>query len=143
MERTIDGNDISLSEHLLEGFDSAATNFLRGLGGEFLVVKVEEFLAVEGYETSQDTFADTSDTDGGNDFALEIEGVLCHLGDVPVTSCDLFVGGNKVADESEDGEDDVFSDGDDVGSSDFSNEKFLLVGSSQIDMVGSFELELP
>jgi hypothetical protein len=142
MERTVDGNDICLSEHLLEGFDSATADFFGGFSGELLVIKVEEFLAVEGYETSQDTFTDTSDTDGGDDFTLEIERVLCHFGDVPVTSCDLFVGRNKVADKSEHGEDDMFGDRDDIGSSDFSNEEFLLVGGSQIDMVGSFALEL-
>jgi hypothetical protein len=142
MERTVDGDDISLSEHVLEGCDSATANFLGCFGGEFLVIKVEEFLAVEGYETSQDTFTDTADTDSGNNFTLEIEGVLCDLGDVPVTSCNLFVGRDKVADESKHGEDDVFSDRDDVGSSDFSNEEFLLVGGSQVDMVGSFRLEM-
>lgn len=32
----------------------------------------------------------------------------------------------------------MFSHGDNIGPSDFSNENFLLVGSSQINMIGSF-----
>ena len=101
MEGTVDCDDISLGEHILERFDSATANFLFGLSVERLVIKVEEFLAVEGYQTSQDTFTDTADTDGGNDLAFDIKGVLCDLCDVPSACGNLFVGGDKVADESE------------------------------------------
>jgi hypothetical protein len=143
VERTVDGDDISLSEHVLEFLNSAAADLLGSFGGELLVIEVEEFLAVEGYETSQDTFTDTSDTDGGNNLALDIERVFCNLSDIPLTSCNLLMSWDKVADESEHGENDMFSDRDDIGSSDFSDEEFLLVGSCQIDVVGSCRLELP
>jgi hypothetical protein len=137
VKRAIDGDDISLSEHILEFLNSSATNFLGGLFVEGLVIEVEEFLAVEGHETSQDTFTDTADTDGSNDLTLDIEGVLGDGGDVPFTTHDLFMGGNKVADEGEHGKNDVLSNRDDIGSSDFSDEDLLLVGGSKIDMIGT------
>jgi hypothetical protein len=137
VERTVDGDDIGLSEHVLELLNSSTTNFLGGLGVKGLVVEVEEFLAVEGYETSQDTFTDTSDTDGSDDLALDIERVLGDGSDVPVTTSDHLVRGDKVADERKHGQDDVLGDRDDIGSSDFRNEDIVLVGSVQVNVVGS------
>jgi hypothetical protein len=106
VKRAVDGDNVALGEHLLEALNSAAANFLLGLSVEGLIVKVEEFLGVEGYETSQDTFTDTADTDGSDDLAFDIERVLGNGGNVPIPSGDLFVGGDKVADESKHGEDD-------------------------------------
>lgn len=137
VQRAVDSDDISLSEHLLEVLNSSATNFLGSLFGKGLVIEVEEFLTVERYETSQDTFTDTSDTNGSNDLALNIEGVLGNGSDVPFTTGDLLVSGDKVADESEHGENDVFSDRYDIGSSNFSNEDLLLIGSSKINVIGT------
>lgn len=140
VERAVDGDDIGLSKHLLEALDSSAANFLGGFSGERLVVEVEEFLAVEGYETSQDTFSDTSDTDGGDDLALDIEGVLGDGSDVPFTTRDHLVRGDKVADEGEHGQDDVLGDGDDIGPSDLGDEDLVLVGGVQVNVVGSWRL---
>jgi hypothetical protein len=102
----IDGDNVALGEHVLEFLNSAATDFLLGLSVEGLVVKVEELLGVKGHETSQDTFADSTDSDGSDDLAFEIERVLGNGGNVPVPSGHLFVGGDKVADESKHGKDD-------------------------------------
>jgi hypothetical protein len=49
VERTVDSNDIGLTEHLLERLDSATANLLLCLGIEGLVIEIEKFLAVEGY----------------------------------------------------------------------------------------------
>jgi len=137
VKRAIDGDNIGLSKHLLERLNSSAADFLRGLFRKGLVIKVEEFLAVEGYKTSQYSFTDTADTDGSDDFAFEIEGVLGDGSNVPVTASNLFVGGDKVPDEGEHGEDDVLSDGDDIGSGDFGNKDLFLVGSIKINVIGT------
>jgi hypothetical protein len=106
VERTIDGDNIGLRKHILETFDSSTADFLGGFGGEGLVIKVEKFLAVEGNKTSQDTFADTSDTDCGDDFTFEIERIFGYGCDVPVTPFDLFVSGDKVTYKHKHGEND-------------------------------------
>jgi hypothetical protein len=149
MERTIDSDNIGLTEHLLERFYPASSNLFFGLSRKRLVIKVEEFLAIEWNKTSQYTFTDTADTDSGYHFTFDIEGVLSDGGDVPFTPCDLLMGGNKVADKCKHGKDDyllitiiqktltMFSDRDDIRSSNFSNKDFLLVGSSQVNVIGS------
>jgi len=114
VERAVDGDDVALSEHLLEVLNPAAANLLLLLGREGLVVVVEQLLAVEGLEAAQDTLADASDGDGADDFALEIEFVLGRLGNIPPAGLDLLVGGDEVADQDEDGHDDVLSDRHDV-----------------------------
>ena len=137
MKRAVNCDNVALSEHVLEILKSAATNFLLGLSGKGLIVKVKEFFAVEGYETSQDAFTNAADTDSSDHFAFDIEGVLGNGGDIPISMGDLFVGGDKVTDESKNGEDDcsptsgctgqstvgctMFSYGDNVGAGDFSN----------------------
>jgi hypothetical protein len=73
MKRTIDCDDISLTEHLFKRLDTTTADFLLCLSTEGLIIKVEKFFTVEGNKTSQDTFTDTPDTDGGNDFAFDIE----------------------------------------------------------------------
>jgi hypothetical protein len=139
VERAVDGDDITLGQHLLEGVDSAAANLLLNLRLKRLVVEVEELLAVEGLETAEDTLTDTADSDGTDDLALKVELVLGGSGNVPVTSLDLLVGRDEVADQDEDGHEDVLSDGDDVGASDLSDGDTAvgLVGSVQVDVVRS------
>lgn len=140
MQWAVDGDDIGLGEHLLEALNSSATNFLGSFRGEGLVIEVEEFLAVEGHETSQDTFTDTSNTNGGNNFAFNIERVLGDGSNVPFTTGNHLVGRNKVADKSEHGENDVLGNGLDVGSGDFGNEDVVLIGGGQVDMVGTLRI---
>lgn len=137
MERAVDGDNVTLCEHLLEVLDTTATNLLLLLRAERLVVKVEELLAVEGLQTAEDTLADTANGNGTDNLALKVELVLGGLGDVPVTTGDLLTSGTEVADESEDGHDDVLGDGDDVGASDLGDGDAAvgLVGLVQVDVV--------
>lgn len=139
MERCVDGDDVTLSEHLLEVLDTPAANLLLLLGGERLVVVVEELLAVEWLQAAQDTLTNTANSDGTDDLVLEVVLILGDLSNVPVTASDLLVGRDEVADEGKDGHDDVLSDGDDVGASDLSDGDTAvgLVGSVQVDVVGA------
>lgn len=139
MEWAVDGDNITLSQHLLEVVDSAATNLLLNLWAEWLVVVVEELLAVEWLQAAEHTLTNTANSNGTDNLVLEIVLVLGNSGDVPVTTGDLLVSWNEVADEDEDGHDDVFGDRDDVGASDLSNGNTAIggVGSVEVDVVGS------
>lgn len=139
MQGAVDGDDVALGEHLLEILDAAAANLLLLLGRQGLVVVVQQLLAVEGLEAAQDTLADAADGDGADDLALEVELVLGGGGDVPVAGLDLLVGGDEVADEDEDGHDDVLGDGDDVGAGDLGDGDAAvgLVGGIEVDVVGA------
>jgi hypothetical protein len=137
VQGSVDGNDITLGEHLLEAVDTTATNLGLLLGRQRLVIVVEELLAVECLQTAEDTLSDTANGNGTDDLVLEIVLVLGDGSDVPVTGHDLLVGGDKVADEDEDGHDDVLSNRDNVGTSDLGNSDTAvgLVGSVQVDVV--------
>ena len=149
VERAVDGDDITLSEHLLEGVDAAAANLLLLLRRKGLVVEVEELLAVEGLEAAKDTLTNAADSYGTDNLALKIELLLGSMGNVPVTGLNLLVGRDEVADKDEDGHENVLSNGDDVGASDLSNGDTTvgLVGSVEVNVVradtsGNSELEL-
>jgi hypothetical protein len=137
VEGAVDGDNITLCEHLLEVLDATAANLLLLLSAKGLVVEVEKLLAIEGLQAAEDTLADTANGNGTDDLTLEIELVLGGLGDVPVTTSDLLASGAEVADESEDGHDDVLGDGDDVGASDLGDRDAAvgLVGLIQVDVV--------
>jgi hypothetical protein len=139
VQGAVDGDNVTLGEHLLEVIDTTATNLLLGLGGEGLVIVVEELLAVEGLEAAEDTLTDTTDGDGTDNLALEVELVLGDGGDIPVAVLDLLVGRDEVADEEEDGHDNVLSDGDDVGASDLGDGETAVggVGGVQVNVVGT------
>lgn len=139
VERAVDGDNIALSQHLLQVLDTSAANLLLLLSAQWLVVEVEKFLAVEWLESSENTLTNTANGNGTDDLTLKVVLTLGNGGDVPVTSLDLFVGGNEVADKDEDRHDDVLSDRDDVGASDFGDDKTAigLVGSIEIDVVRS------
>jgi len=139
VERAVDGDNIALGEHVLELVNATASNLLLNLWVEWLVVVVEELLAVEWLQSAEDTLTDTADSDGTDNLVLEVVLVLGDSGDVPVTVADLVVGWNEVADEGEDGHDDVLSDGDDVGASDLGDGDTAvgLVGSVEVDVVGT------
>jgi hypothetical protein len=137
VKRAVDSDNVTLCEHLLEVLDATAANLLLLLSAERLVVKVEELLAVERLQAAEDTLTDTANGNGTDDLALEIELVLGGLGDVPVTAENLLTSGTEVADESEDGHDNVLGDGDDVGAGDFGNGDTAvgLVGLVQVNVV--------
>jgi hypothetical protein len=137
VQRAVDGDHVTLGEHLLEILDTAAANLLLDLGLQRLVVIVKKLLAVEGLQTTEHTLTDTADSDGTDDLVLQVEFVLGDSSNVPLTITDLLVGGNEVADEGEDGHDNVLSDGDDVAASDLGDGDTTvgLVGGVQVDMV--------
>lgn len=139
VQRAVDGDDVALGEHLLEGVDAAAANLGLDLGLEALVVKVQQLLAAKGLEAAQDTLTNTADGDSTNDLALEVVLLLGDGGDVPLAAGDLLVGGDEVAEEDEDGHDDVLGDGDDVGAGDLGDGDAAvgLVGGDQVDVVGA------
>ena len=139
MQGAVDGDNVALSKHVLKVLDTAAANFLLDLRGQRLVVVVEELLAVEGLETAENTLTDTANGDCTDGLALKVELVLGDGSNVPLTIADLLVSRDEVADQCEDGHDNVLSDGDNVGTSDLSNSNttVCLVGSVQVDMVGA------
>ena len=149
VKRAVDGDDIALGQHLFQSVHASATNLLLNLRFEWLVVEVEEFLAVERLESSQDTLSNTSNSNSTDDFTLKIVLVLCSRGNIPVSGLDLLVRGNEVADKGEDGHDDMFGNRHDVGASHFSNRNAAVgfVGSIEVNMVrsntgGDCDLEL-
>lgn len=115
MQRAVDGDDVALRQHLLQRVHTSAANLLLDLRLQWLVIKVQEFFAVESLQSSQHTLADPADGDGTDDLVLEIVLVLGRAGHIPLAGLDLLVGGDEVADEDEDGHDDMLGDGDDVG----------------------------
>lgn len=137
MQGAVDGDDVTLSKHLLEVLDATGANFLLNLGVEGLVVVVEELLAAEGLQTAEDTLTNTTDGNGTDDLALEVELVLGDGGNVPLAVADHLVGGNEVADEVENGHDNVLGNGDNVAAGDLgdSDTTVGLVGGVEVDVV--------
>ena len=136
VQGAVDGDNITLSKHVLEVLDATAANLLLNLGAQRLVVIVEELLAVERLQTTEHTLTNTTDGNGTDNLALEVELVLGDGGNVPLTTGDLLVGRDKVADQVEDGHDDVLGDGDDVASGNFGN------GETTVGLVGSVEVDV-
>ena len=139
VQGAVNGDNVTLGEHLLEIIDATAADLLLGLGGEGLVVVVQELLAVEGLEAAEDTLTDTADGDGTDDLVLKIELVLGDGSDVPVAGLDLLVGRDEVADQDQDGHDNVLSDRDDVRSGDLGDGDTAVggVGSVQVNVIGT------
>lgn len=136
MERAVDGDNITLSQHLLEIFNATAANLLLFLRGKRLVVEVQKLLAVERLETAEHTFTNAANSNGTDDLVLEIKLVLGHSCDVPLPALDLLVCGNEVADEGEDGHDDMLGDRDDVAAGNFGN------GDTAIGLVGGIQVNV-
>lgn len=139
VKRAVDGYNITLAQHFLQRFHFSATNLLLLLRAQWLVIKVQQLLAVKGLKPPEHTLSNSSNGNSTNNLALKIVLVLGHLSDVPVSALDLLVGGDEVADQSEDSHDDVFSDGNDIGPCDFgdSDTAICLVGSVEVDVVGT------
>lgn len=139
VKRAVDSDNITLCQHLLQIRNPATSNLLLDLGLQRLVIEVQQLLTIERLETAEHTLSDTANGDGTDDLALEIELVLGCGCDVPLAGLDLLVCGNEVADENEDGHDDMFGDGDDVGASHFGDGDSAvgLVGCVQVDVIRS------
>ena len=139
VQRTVDGDNITLSQHLFQVIYASAANFFLNLRLERLVVKVQQLLAVKWLESSQHAFADTPDSDCAHDLILEIVFVLCNRGDIPVSTRDLLMSWNKVANEGEDGHENMLCHGYHIGTSDFSDCDATVgfVPSIKVNVVGS------
>jgi len=139
VQRAVDGHHIALGNHLLEVRDATAANLLLLLLRQGLVVVVEQLLAVKGLEAAQDALADAADGHGADDLALEVVLGLGRLGHVPVAALDGLVGRVVVADEHEDGHDDVLGHRHDVGARHLGHgdAAVCLVGGVEVDVVGA------
>jgi hypothetical protein len=136
VKRAVDGDNVTLSKHLLKGFDTTAANLLLNLGLEGLVVEVKQFLAVEGLETAQYTLTNTANGDGTDDLVLQVVLVLSDSSNVPFTIANLLVGRDEVANQGENGHDHVLSDRDDIAASDFGH------GDTAIGLVSSVQIHV-
>lgn len=139
MQRAVDGDDIALSKHILEVFNAAAADLLLNLGLQWLVVIVEQLLAVERLQTAQHTLANAAHGDGTDDLTLEVELVLRDRGHIPLSTGDLLVGRDEVADQGENGHDNMLGNGDNVAASNLGDGDTAigLVGSIQVNVVGA------
>lgn len=136
VQRAVDGDNIALLQHLFKAVNTTAANLLLFLLAQRLVVKVQQLLAVEGLEAAQDTLTDTADSDGTDDLVLKIVLLLGDGSDIPVTASNLLVGGDEIADQDEDGHDDVLSDGDDIAAGDLGD------GDTAVSGVGGIEVNV-
>lgn len=136
MERAVDCDNITLSQHLLQISNTSATNLRLNLWLKWLIIEVQQLLAVEWLQTSQDTLTNSSNSNSTNDLTLKIELVLGSGSNVPFSGLDLFMCGHEVTDENQDGHDDVLSDRYDVGSGN------LCDGDTTIGLVGSIEIDV-
>lgn len=86
----------------------------------------------------EDMFIDMVNSDGIYDFVFKIVFLFGDGGNVLFVMFDLFVSGDEVVDEGEDGYDDVFGDGDNVGVGDFGDGDIVVgfVGGIEVDVVG-------
>ena len=137
MQWAVDCDDIALTQHLLKILNSPAANFLLNLGLQWLVVEVEQLLAVKRLQSTEHTLANAANSHCADNLVFEVILVLCNSSHVPFAALDLLMGWNEVSDEKEDGHDDVLGYRDDVGAGDFGNgdTTISLVGSIQIDVV--------
>jgi hypothetical protein len=135
----VDGDNVALAQHLFQALNTTAANFLLDLRLQWLVVVVEELLAVEWLQSTQNTLSDTTNSHSTNDLALQIVLVLGSSGNIPVTCSDLLVGWDEISDEDEDGHEDVLGHRYDIGAGDFSNSDTTVGGvcGVEVDMVGT------
>ena len=139
MQRAVDGDNITLSQHFLQILYTSATDLLLELRFQRLVVKIKQFFAVESFQSSQHTLADASYGNRAYNLVLKIIFTFGHSSHVPVAAGYLLVSRDKIANKNQDGHDDVLSDRHDVGSSDLgdSDTAVRLVRSIKINMIGS------
>jgi hypothetical protein len=139
VQRAVDGDNIALCEHLLEAVDAAAANLLLDLGRQGLVVKVQQLLALKGAQAAEHALTDAANSDGTDNLVLEVVLVLSNLSHVPLALDNLLVGRDEVADEGQDGHDNVLGDRDDVGARDLGDGDTAvgLVCGIEVDVVGA------
>ena len=139
VQRAVDGDYITLSQHLFQVIYASTSDFFLNLRLERLVVKVQQLFTIKGFESSQHALANTPDSDCAHDLVLEIVFVLRNGGDVPVSTCNLLMSWNKVADECEDGHKNMLCHGYNIGASDFGDRDAAVgfVPGIEVNVVGS------
>ena len=70
VEWAVDGDNVALSQHLLEIVNSSAANLLLDFRLQWLVIEVEQFFAVEGLQSAEHTFANAANSDCSNDLVF-------------------------------------------------------------------------
>lgn len=136
MQRAVDGNNVATLKQLVQSGDALASNLLFLLLTKGLVVKVQELLAIKGFETTQDALTNSTYRDGADDLVLEIVFLLGDGCDIPFATLNLFVSRNKVAYQDQDCHDDVLGNGHDIAASYFGH------GDTTICLVGSVEVNV-
>lgn len=137
VEGCVDGDNVTLRDHLLEVLDAARPDCLLAVGREVGEVEVQVLLGVERRESLEHTVTDAARADRADDLALEVERVARDLGDLPVTACDLLVRGHEVAHEEQDAHHDVLSDRGHVRARHLDDIDVLLGGGVEVNMVGT------
>lgn len=110
VEWAVDGDNITLRDHLLEIRDVARTNLLLRIGRESGEVVIQVLLGVKRHEPFEHAVANTTCTDHADGLALEVKGSTCDVGDLPVAALDHFMGRHEVVNEEQDAHDDVLCD---------------------------------
>ena len=136
MQRAVDGDNVTLCQHLFEVLDTAASDLLFDLWLEWLVIVVEELLAVERLQTAEYTFTNSAYCNGSDDLAFEIEFVLGYGSHVPVSRGDLLVCGDEVADKGQNGHHNVFGHGYDIAAGHLSD------GDTAVSLIGRIEVNV-
>jgi hypothetical protein len=91
MERSIDGQNVELAQKLLQVLHTAGLDGLGGVLGQWLVVVVQQLLAVERHQALEDAVANAAGAEGTDDLAFQVEGVAGDLGHVPSAANNLLV----------------------------------------------------
>lgn len=138
VKRAVDRDNVALRQHFFEVLNPSAANLLLLLRRQGLIVEVQQFLAVEWLQAAKHPFADTANSNGTNNLVLQVILVLGYGSDIPVAGSDLLVRRDEVADQDEDGHDDVLGNRDDVRAGDLchGDAAISLVSCVQVDVVG-------
>lgn len=103
MKRAVDGDDITLRDHVLKFLHSSSLDSLGRLSREASVIEPQKLLAIEGLQSLQDSVPDSTTAYGTDNLTLEVKGITSNFGNVPVVGLDLLVSWNKVANQKQDG----------------------------------------
>lgn len=139
MQRAIDSDNITLSEHLLQIFHTPAANLFLNLRFERLIVEVQQFFAIKRFQSSKHTLSNSSDSNSAHNLVFEIIFTLGYGSDIPAATGNLLMGRNEVAHKNQDGHDDVLGNRHNVGACNLgdSDTTIRLIRSIEIDMIGS------
>ena len=139
VQRAVDGDYVTLGQHLLQIIHTSAPNLLLNFGFKRLVIEIQQLLAVEGLQSPQHTFANAPNSDCTHYFVLKIIFVLGNGGDVPVSTRNLFVSWDEVANKGEDSHEHMLCHRHDVRASDLSDcdATVSLICSIQVNVIRS------